>query len=269
LALGLSPEQIHGVLSGLNFQTFADGSGSTLWRLLRGLSNDGLHPGDTALAFFEALVERYTGHKDTTFRQLHTMKTRGAPYRDLYLSVGNLSTRFNEIWSHETPVRCDWPIAFAVRASMSIPGFFVPAVKGNLRFCDGGMVDNYPISVFDDGKYIAGSAPGFVVNHETLGLRVDDPRTIAVYQGKMQPKVYPASGLQAFGVDLLELILNAQDTLEFDAKNEFRSIYIDNLGISATDFAITAPQVSALYDSGAKATANACTLLASKCRLKL
>jgi NTE family protein len=66
----------------------------------------------------------------------------------------NLSTRFGEVFSAEhTPRMC---IADAVRISMSIPLFF--AAKRSLRgdvYVDGGVLENYPIKLFDREKYVA------------------------------------------------------------------------------------------------------------------
>ena len=84
------------------------------------------------------------------------MKSSKRPFLDIYLMGTNLSTGFSEIFSAEhTPRYC---IADAARISMSIPLFF--AAVRNVRsdvYVDGGMLDNYPVKIFDRTKYVKGN----------------------------------------------------------------------------------------------------------------
>jgi NTE family protein len=118
----------------------------------------------------------------------------------------NLSTGFAEVFSYEhTPRMC---IADAVRISMSIPLFF--AARRSLRgdvYVDGGLIDNYPVKLFDREKYVnqyskippyyeehnaqlkdkGKDFSPYVYNMETLGFRLDSAKEIAVFRDQAEP----------------------------------------------------------------------------------
>jgi NTE family protein len=133
-------------------------------------------------------------------------------------------------------------VAEAVRASMSIPLFFeawsfTNNNPDNHIYVDGGMIYNFPITIFDNGS----------PNEQTLG----------VYLQNLGPAPAP-SGLTHDHVlqyvkDLFDTMMDAQ-VVDFDndPEEKSRTIVIDNLGISATDFGLTDDQKTALYNSGKK-----------------
>lgn len=97
------------------------------------------------------------------------------PFLDLYIVGTNLSMKTCEIFSYETTP--DMEVAEAVRISMSIPLVF-EAVKSDLNkegsskiniFCDGGVLNNYPIQLFDIIEY--NTHPYYGINLDTLGVR--------------------------------------------------------------------------------------------------
>lgn len=74
-------------------------------------------------------------------------------FRDIYFIGTNISTGFAEVFSYErTPRIC---IADAVRISMSMPLFFASkrSPRGDV-YVDGGLIDNYPIKLFDRKEYV-------------------------------------------------------------------------------------------------------------------
>jgi NTE family protein len=135
----------------------------------------------------------------------HGLSIQG--FKDLYFVGTNLSTHFSEVFSHEhIPRMC---VADAVRISMSIPLFF--AAKRSFRgdvYVDGGILVNYPIKLFDRGKYVKKNgrrtfyyndhnqelaASGrdiskYVYNRETLGFRLDSEKEIAVFRDQAEPE---------------------------------------------------------------------------------
>lgn len=107
------------------------------------------------------LIKQKTGLDNPTFAELQKHKTK-FNLKDFYVTATNMSKRTMKIFSHEhTP---DITVADAIHASMAVPGMFTPMrfkeVNGKLTkhpegdiFIDGGLLDNYPLDIFDEQKY--------------------------------------------------------------------------------------------------------------------
>jgi NTE family protein len=171
-------------------------------------------------------------------------------------------------------------LADAVRISMSIPLFF--AAKRSLRgdvYVDGGVLDNYPIKLFDRKKYIADrnlkahsrepeyyrkhntalreigkEISPYVYNKETLGFRLDSAREIGLYRDQGEPPVSRVDDFFSYGWNLIETIMEGQANQHLRTDDWQRTIYIDTLGVKTTDFALPDEKKEALVDSGRKHT---------------
>jgi NTE family protein len=137
-----------------------------------------------------------------------------------------------------------YPVIDAVRASMSIPYFFQPfqqkTAQGVCIWVDGGMLENFPITVFDrtDGK-----PPRW----PTFGIKLS-----------ARPTVHADKGFRS----LIGETLGIKDTalgewnrypLEDEGVTN-RTIYVDTLGVKATDFGLAASMRDTLYANGGTAT---------------
>ena len=81
------------------------------------------------------------GNKPVTFKDLH---------KDLIIVATNIScASFKEYSEVTTP---DVEVAYAVRASISIPGFFKPVWEDENCLVDGDVINNFPIWIFSDNK---------------------------------------------------------------------------------------------------------------------
>ena len=150
------------------------------------------------------LAEAKTGNPDATFADL--AKRRGNP--NLHLVATNLPTRLSQVYSKDHSPAL--PVAEAVRRSISIPLFFVAVRESDDLFVDGGVLNNYPIRLFDREKYVAncdrkrhtakpphyaganrerrGNTSPYVYNRETLGFRLDRRTEIALFRDGAAPK---------------------------------------------------------------------------------
>lgn len=133
----------------------------------------------------------------------------------------------------------EFPIAKAVRMSMSIPLFFKPVKlyykeKSSL-IVDGGILSNYPIWIFDvKGK----------PRWPTFGFKLMNPGKIS---GSGETNI--VSYLQ----DIISTMLNENDGRYLCHSENIRSISIPTLGISSTQFDISHSDSHKLYDSGYEA----------------
>lgn len=225
VALKYTAEGIKEIISGLDFKSLEDG-----WDPLRIPYHYGLYAGDRALEWLESVTRAKAGPK-ATFADL-----RRKGFLDLMVVAASLNQQGVQIFSADkTPTVF---VSEAVRASMSIPFFFKAMQVTGIDdlFVDGGTLWNYPISIFDNGK----------PDPETLGLCLTD------FTPQPNPKVSTGE-LGQYVKSVFSMLLAAQDVDEAqEPADQARTMRIDALGISATDFGITADQTAALYQSGAR-----------------
>jgi NTE family protein len=131
----------------------------------------------------------------------------------------------------------------AVRASMSIPFYFRPVQvrtdRGTATWVDGGLLSNFPITVFDrtDGR-----RPRW----PTWGIKLS-----GVPEQRPDRPVRTVVGL---ALTCLETLAGDWNTYRFDAEGVTRrTIRVNTDGVSATDFSLDAVTRERLYQSGREA----------------
>lgn len=138
------------------------------------------------------------------------------------------------------------PVAAAVRASASIPFFFEPATlagsRGTSTLVDGGLLSNYPITIFDRMDERRPRWPTLGVRLDALGIATEPER------------VAPVRGPLAMGVALVETSIEANQAEHvLDPCNVERSIAVDTGGVSAIDFGLGEADQAALLEAGRSA----------------
>lgn len=143
----------------------------------------------------------------------------------------------------------------AVRASMSIPFFFEPvrvraravsagvadvtAAAGRVTWVDGGLLDNFPVDVFD-------RTDGAVSRWPTIGIKLSARQT-SISGG------HGTDNIAAEAIACLETVLDNAGRYYVTADKAARTIFVDNAGIKATDFNLTPGQRQKLYENGQQA----------------
>ena len=129
--------------------------------------------------------QQYTGKPDITFEQFEAMKAAKG-FKSIYFIGANLNSGQREVYSHRTTPRMN--VADGLRISMSFPFAFVAKNNTLGDLCiDGGMIDNYPVRLFD---YDFSATPPYIdsssqrINTRTLGLRLDSAGEIAQPPGR-------------------------------------------------------------------------------------
>lgn len=133
-------------------------------------------------------------------------------------------------------------VAEAVRASASIPYFFEPVSlqgsRGTATLVDGGLLSNYPISIFDRLDEVPPRWPTLGVRLDALGI--GEPRTVG-----------PVRGLLPLSVALVQTAIEAgQAEHMLDPCNVARSVHVDTGGVGAVDFDLSEEEQEALLASG-------------------
>ena len=273
-ALGYTIDEQAKILSEMDFKKFMDDDWGVVRDSQRLINSFGWYKGDYFHEWISDRIKEKTGYRDYCFGDLWL---DDGP--ELFMCATNLSTGFSELYSHEhTP---DMGIADAVRASMSIPLFF-QAVRNrnNNVIVDGGLLNNYPIKMFDQLKYIAkerreacgrstpyydesneqagrekGHEDSFIFNRETLGFRLDSRQQMNVFQQIGDPEEKTIDDFFDFAKGLIATLVDAQDNQHLHSDDWQRTIYVDTLGVSTTDFEVSDAKKVALEKSGRDHTA--------------
>lgn len=271
VALGFTNTEQRNILKNLDFNNFMDNSWGMFRDIIRLVRKFGWHKGDFFRDMMGQLIKEKLGNSNATFQDLEMAKRP-----KLYMYGTNLSTHFGEVfsWEHTPTMR----IVDAVRISMSIPLFFA-AVRNTRKdvFVDGGVLNNYPIKLFDRQKYVSNqnqdkmafkrryydeenkqflaehpSSSPYIYNKETLGLRLDSKQEIAAFRYGSELKRQNISGFTDYVKSLISTILESQGNTHLHSDDWHRTIYIDTLGVGTTDFEIKDEIKQKLEESGRK-----------------
>jgi NTE family protein len=272
VGLNYSLAEVETILKGLDFKRFMDDSWGVVRDTDRLLHKFGWYKGDFFREWIGKIIGDKTGNPDATFNDLASQK-EAKGFLDLYFMGTNLSTRFGEVFSFEhTPRTC---VADAVRISMSIPLFFSAkrSTRGDV-YVDGGVLDNYPVKLFDRQKYVeihATTPPyyqshneqlaqkgraisPYVFNMETLGFRLDTAREIGVFRDQAEPPQHEVDDFFDYAYALVDTVMNAQENQHLHSDDWQRTVYIDTLGVRTTDFDLDDGKKAALVKSGKENT---------------
>jgi NTE family protein len=268
-AAGFSNQQTLNVLKNLDFNDFKDDSWGVLRDMKRLKDEYGWYRGDFFREWIGDLLKKKTGSSNITFKALqeHTGK-------DLYVYASNVSTNYGEIYSPEHTPRMR--VVDAVRRSMSIPLFF-RAVRDDREdvFVDGGVINNYPVKIFDREKYLedgnliripkyyedenallsvkSPKSSSYIYNKETLGFRLDSGKEIGVFRDGQEPRHNEIDHFLDYTMQLIKTVLAVQDSQHLHDDDWHRTVYIDTLGVGTTDFDLSDTRKMELVASGKKA----------------
>ena len=272
-ALGFSIAEQRTIMKNLDFKKFMDDDLGVIRDTDRLLNKIGWHKGKFFHKWISKQIKKKLGDENATFEHL-----KAAKKPDLYVYGTNLSTRFGEVFSIEHTPKTR--IADAVRISMSIPLFF--AAVRNARedvYVDGGMLNNYPVKLFDRQKYVdpanvskmamktkyyekenkkflkkrPNSSP-YVYNKETLGFRLDSEQEIGVFRYGAEPVHHEVDNFMDYIKALVATMMENQANLHIHSDDWHRTVYIDTIGVKTTDFKLTDAKKKNLEESGKKGT---------------
>lgn len=272
IGLNFTFAEIEDILQNLDFARFLDDAFGVVLDTTRLFKEFGWYKGDYFRNWIGDLIRIKTGNSDATFRQI-SEAGKELGFREMFFIGTNLSTRFSEIFSAEhTP---DFCVADAIRISMSIPLLFA-AKRGanNDIYVDGGILDNYPVKLFDREKYVcrfssvpeyykkintalqqnASAASPYVFNKETLGFRLDSANEIAVFRDHAEPIRREIKDLIEFSKSLVDVYMESQQNQHLHTDDWHRTIYIDTLNVKTNEFQLSNEKKQALIQSGRECT---------------
>ncbi|GAA4360830.1 hypothetical protein GCM10023185_27580 [Hymenobacter saemangeumensis] len=271
LAVGYSPDELVAVINQTPVQRLNDGRYMFVGGSTRLLKQYGWYRGDQLTSYLRELVGRKTNKPDLTLSELHALaRQHPGRYRDLYTTGTNLTLQRSQVFSYETHPAMR--VADAVRISMSIPLYYravlldeqgrvvtgKPAPGQAVQVVvDGGLLANYPLSLFDNARYLSATAAatlpaaGPVVNPETLGLRLDRAEQIALDTAATGRQALARYDINSFPSYVGALYTVALENLNPAQPADWpRTISISTVGISPKVKRMPLAQKQQLIESG-------------------
>lgn len=238
VAAGYTAQELKPILFGLDFNKFKDGGPLSILNLLR---KEGIYKGQYVIDWMEGLLMTKTRKAVPSFADLE--EQFGITLRVVATDITNMRELVfpDDLTDYGFVDPKSFPVAEAVRASMSIPYFFQPyqlKCPGGrtATLVDGGVLSNFPVSLF---------APG------AAGAQVP---TVGYYLKAPDDKdSLPTGSLEQITHALITTILEGHDRDERLHQQFERSIDIPTGSVGTTDFDLKEEQKDWLFDSGYKA----------------
>lgn len=230
VALNYTAAEFIDIMMGLDFKKLEDGS--DLGGPVRLIERYGWFKGDYFLNLMQSYIKQKAGDARATFQDL---KEGNRGFKDLYIFGTDLSQQAVQEFSYgQTP---DVAVADAVRISMSIPFFFEARHfdqdgQDNV-YCDGGVLNNYPISTFDEQYTATDPDTGYTMLHRT-----PNAATLGFHLDNLNPqRPHPIDNVRRFAGSVFDALLDIQDILlKTNLGDERRTVFINDLGVKTTDF---------------------------------
>lgn len=121
-------------------------------------------------------------------------------------------------------------VAEAIRMSMSIPLVFEPVQMGRSLMVDGGVLSNFPLSLFD--------------GNETMGFRL---------HSRSASLPFAPEGFRNYLMAIVGAMLDGRDNYDIQTKKLAGLIEIDPGGFSSTQFKLSDSEKADLYERGISA----------------
>lgn len=265
VSLNFTPQEISDKLSSLNIRALMDG-GNLPQQLYRLFTQYGIYTGDPLYRMIKDIIAEKTGRSDPENVTFADLKALGC--KDLFIVTTKVykendqPTGKEKIFSTENTPQT--PVAATLLASMSAPGLFrrvrlkkiakghfVLDEQGDL-YEDGGIVNNFPIDIFDKPKYVAQGDD--YVNSQTLGLALLNHNQINLRTHALPKTIIGDHHPMDYSVGLFNMVLFNHQQRNLNKKaNRLRTVQIDRMGVSLGDFALSADTKASLIESGRRA----------------
>ncbi len=245
--------RLHEIVESIDYTTFQDrsliGRIPLIGSMLSLFTSDGIYEGE----HLESFVAGVLGDLGVrTFGDLRTDDAGAGPggavdrkYAwSLVITASDLSRRRLVRIPWDLPAYKkdpdEFPVATAVRASAAIPFLFQPVRVSGATWVDGGLIDDFPIELFDRPDSVAPQWP-------TFGIRLSA-------RPGLVPPTRAVRGPLSIALAALGTLLGNQDAAyENDPCTVRRTVFVPSDAVSPIDFGITDAEVDALYGSGTDA----------------
>ena len=151
IILGYTSQQLESLCLQLDFEEFKDITSDSL---LSFTINYGIDTGDKLMRLISILIKKKTKNSDITLQELYDLT------KIKFIITGTcVNTHSTEYFSYES--NPDMKVLDAIRITISIPLIYNAFHYNNKIYVDGGILDNYPIHLFNEHKK---NTIGFLIN---------------------------------------------------------------------------------------------------------
>lgn len=235
-----------------DFRKFVDDPGGLVGDAARVASHFGMHSGKPFVTILKQYLARFAGDPELTFGGLEELVANDPQrYKSLTVIASNVSRQRSQIFN--APSSPNLPIWQAVRASMSIPLVFEPMQIDEDYYVDGGLALNFPIDLYDHCDVDAASGTRSTHrNPATLGFYLE-PQGLFEQGKRYNPPHVAIDSLKSFAVAMESFLTEAANSRYIHPDDKARTVFIDDMGVSATDFDAPERIIDGLVDSGQSA----------------
>jgi len=212
-AAGYTATEMRLILEGVDFDSLLDRASLARLALAKRL---GLYRGK----LFQDWIHQHLNKKGVRF-------LKDCP-KQLRIVATNLTERTLIVLDAES--HPDLEVAEAIRMSMSIPFVFEPVQLGRNLIVDGGVLSNFPLSLFD--------------GNETLGFRL---------HSKSSSLPFAPDGYREYLMAIMGAMLDGRDNYDIHTKKLAGLIEIDPGHFSSTQFKLSDSEKADLYERGVSA----------------
>jgi NTE family protein len=271
VCVGYTANEIDSLMLELPIQKFNDGKGGIFGKYKRFKKKYGIYKGVAVEKWLQQLVQNKTGNPFLTFEDLQNLCSAKSGYKKLYCTGTNISKQQLEVFSFYTTPKM--PIALAVRISSGVPLYFEPiGLDNNLQritkkdtsvfvnyYVDGGMLCNYPISIFDtcqdDFSANALLCNKLKFNKQTIGVKLERLQQIDSFNNNnVNIAGYKINKLSDYITAFANLTMETLSRKYPNLENELgRTIYVNQGNISPKIKKTKQQDKLLLYENGVNA----------------
>ena len=250
ISLGYSGKEIENIIVKTKFNKFNDGKFFFIGGINRMKKHYGWYKGKKIERWFEEIIKEKTGSENTTFEEL-----RQAGFKDLYITGTSLNKQKAVVFSYDTYPQMK--IKDAVRISVGIPLYFEPVYmdstgaifsrpkqkKGLDMMVDGGILENFPIHIFD-------------ITHpaeKTIGFRIDNVAQIESDKKDKTLVDIPIENLNLYFRAFYTIIMENLNRQRLTASDWERTVSISDGDVLPRVRELSKEEVSMLIQNGRKA----------------
>lgn len=262
VSLGYSSKEIGDLIASTQFRKFNDGRFMFVGGLARMTKLYGWYRGDRFREWTSKIVEEKTGNADITFEEL---SAKG--YKDLYITATCLNKQKLIVFSKDNYPKMK--VKDAVRISVSIPLYFQavlidstgavykkPDGKQQLDVVvDGGIIGNFPITMFDTFVTDSANMPQRIPNFQTIGVRIDSDVQIEKDSYTRELAPIEIKNVNDYLSSLYILIIENLNRNELTDEDWARTISVSSVGINPRIKKMSKEQKESLIQSGRAYTA--------------
>ena len=252
LAVGGGSDGLFESVENTNFAQFLNDPWGIVGDAKRMFFNYGMHSGDDFVTILKNYIGRFSGNAELTFSDLAVLRQQNPDkFKNLSIVASNLTRQQAQVFNVDN--HPSLPIWLAVRASMSIPMLFEPVLIDGDYHVDGGLAWNYPIDLYDQMVSVPeGDELVRDYNSSTLGFFLE-PKVLVAQGKQFKTSHYPINSLKSYGLALGSYLYETANAKHMQAEDKKRTIFINDLGISGTNFDLSKQRIDELICSGRQA----------------